>query len=308
MLSKVGQDAFGNLLIETLIGAGVDTRAIVQSDSRATALAVVNIDAQGQSEFSFYREGCADAGYSPLFTFGDGIVYDGKGHLYLSDSGTVNIRRVDVATGATITITKTISLGSSLTMNGAGDAIYFARGSSVQAWDPTKPDETKPVAGVEGARGTSDGAALSARFLTASGLCLDRSLGVLVVSDVEAGTIRKLDLAKGEVSTVAGVAGQLDHVDGVGNAARFRGPKNVGCAGNGEVFVTDTEASTLRRLDLATGAVTTVAGSPRQSVLAPGPLPSTLNRPVQPIVLSPREIVVASEVEAALALVVLPQK
>jgi hypothetical protein len=249
----------------------------------------------------------ADSGAEARFSDEpDSIVYDGHGHLYFSDSGTVNIRRVDVATGATTTVSN-ISLGSSLTMDALGEKIYFGRGSSVQLWDPSNPTVTTSIAGVEGARGTGDGAALEARFLSASGLCLDASLNALIISDVDAGTIRKLDLATNIVSTVAGVAGQLDHVDAVGVAARFKGPKHIACTGQGEVFVTDTVSSTLRKVDLATGNVTTVAGVPSRSVIAPGPLPASLNRPTHPIVVSPREVVMTSEVEAAIVLVDLPQ-
>ncbi len=237
----------------------------------------------------------------------DSIVYDGHGHLYFSDSGTVNIRRVDVATGATKTIAP-IALGASLTMDAQNEKIYFARGSSVQIWDPNDPTVTKSVAGVEGARGTTDGTALEARFLTASGLCLDTSLNALIISDIEAGTIRKLDLATNKVTTIAGAAGQLAHIDAVGAEARFRAPKHLACTGQGEAFVTDTVSSTLRKVDLATGAVTTVAGVPSRSVIAPGPLPASLNRPIYPIVLSPREIVMSSAVESAIVLVTLPEK
>lgn len=237
----------------------------------------------------------------------DSFVYDGHGHLYLSDSGTVNVRRVDVATGATKTLAS-ISLGASLTMDAQNEKIYFARGSSVQIWDPNDPTVTKSVAGVEGARGTTDGTALEARFLTASGLCLDTSMNALIISDIEAGTIRKLDLATNKVTTIAGAAGQLAHVDAVGAEARFRAPKHLACTGQGEAFVTDAVSSTLRRIDLATGGVTTVAGVPSRSVIAPGPLPASLNRPIYPILVSPREIVMSSAAESAIVLVTLPEK
>ena len=48
LLSKVGPGAFGNLLIETLASAGVQTRGVVRSKSAPTALAVVSTDAAGQ--------------------------------------------------------------------------------------------------------------------------------------------------------------------------------------------------------------------------------------------------------------------
>ncbi|MCB1487263.1 MAG: hypothetical protein KDJ88_07375, partial [Bauldia sp.] len=65
MVSKVGPGRFGEILIETLAGAGVDTRAIVTADVETTALAVVALDAARDRDFALYREGCADASLSP---------------------------------------------------------------------------------------------------------------------------------------------------------------------------------------------------------------------------------------------------
>lgn len=64
MLSKVGPGAFGDLLIETLGGAGVETRGIVRATSAPTALAIVSADAAGERDFIFYREGTADTTFA----------------------------------------------------------------------------------------------------------------------------------------------------------------------------------------------------------------------------------------------------
>ncbi len=61
MVSKVGPGRLGELLIETLAGAGVDTRAILRAGVETTALAIVSLDASGERDFALYREGCADA-------------------------------------------------------------------------------------------------------------------------------------------------------------------------------------------------------------------------------------------------------
>lgn len=60
LLGKVGTDAFGRLLTETLRGAGIDTRGIVADDSVFTTLAFVTLDAHGDREFSFARKPGAD--------------------------------------------------------------------------------------------------------------------------------------------------------------------------------------------------------------------------------------------------------
>ena len=59
-LGKVGQDAFGRLLLNTLAQAGIETKGIVVDDSVFTTLAFVTFDAQGDRSFSFARKPGAD--------------------------------------------------------------------------------------------------------------------------------------------------------------------------------------------------------------------------------------------------------
>ena len=60
MIGKVGNDAFGRLLIKTLRGAGIDTRGMLVSDDVFTTLAFVTLDDSGDREFSFARKPGAD--------------------------------------------------------------------------------------------------------------------------------------------------------------------------------------------------------------------------------------------------------
>ena len=60
MIGKVGNDAFGRLLIKTLKGAGIDTRGMLVSDDVFTTLAFVTLDNSGDREFSFARKPGAD--------------------------------------------------------------------------------------------------------------------------------------------------------------------------------------------------------------------------------------------------------
>ena len=59
-LGKVGNDAFGHLLLGTLNGAGIETRGIVVDDSVFTTLAFVTFDERGDRSFSFARKPGAD--------------------------------------------------------------------------------------------------------------------------------------------------------------------------------------------------------------------------------------------------------
>ena len=59
-LGKVGNDAFGHLLLGTLEEAGIETRGIVVDDSVFTTLAFVTFDENGDRSFSFARKPGAD--------------------------------------------------------------------------------------------------------------------------------------------------------------------------------------------------------------------------------------------------------
>ncbi|MCF7930813.1 MAG: carbohydrate kinase [Acholeplasmataceae bacterium] len=60
MLTKVGIDAFGDFLIDTLKEVDVDVSHIKRTDIANTALAFVSIDHEGERDFSFYRNPSAD--------------------------------------------------------------------------------------------------------------------------------------------------------------------------------------------------------------------------------------------------------
>ena len=59
-LGKVGNDAFGHLLLKTIKEAGIETKGIVADDSVFTTLAFVTFDEDGDRSFSFARKPGAD--------------------------------------------------------------------------------------------------------------------------------------------------------------------------------------------------------------------------------------------------------
>lgn len=59
-IGKLGADAFGDFLIETMQNAGVDTSRVLQTNEANTALAFVSLKADGNRDFSFYRSPSAD--------------------------------------------------------------------------------------------------------------------------------------------------------------------------------------------------------------------------------------------------------
>ncbi len=64
ILTQVGQDAFGDFLIDTLKQAGVDTNYILQTIEGETSLAFVSLTSDGGRDFVFYRRHAADLLYN----------------------------------------------------------------------------------------------------------------------------------------------------------------------------------------------------------------------------------------------------
>jgi sugar/nucleoside kinase (ribokinase family) len=64
-IGKLGDDAFGHFLVDTLKADNVDTSGIVLTKEALTGLAFVSLRADGEREFSFYRSPSADMLLSP---------------------------------------------------------------------------------------------------------------------------------------------------------------------------------------------------------------------------------------------------
>lgn len=60
LISKLGQDAFGDLILDKLNQSGVDTSYIIQTSDYDTSLAFVSLTASGERDFKFYRRTAAD--------------------------------------------------------------------------------------------------------------------------------------------------------------------------------------------------------------------------------------------------------
>lgn len=81
--------------------------------------------------------------------------------------------------------------------------------------------------------------------------------------------------AEGTVHPVGKPAG---FADGTGAAAQFNGPTGVACDGNSNVDVDDNGNNRIRRIVVATGVVSTLAGSTQGSADGPGAAAQS-NRP-----------------------------
>lgn len=60
MLTKLGEDAFGDTILEAVKPLGVDVSSVVRTKDANTALAFVSLKENGERDFSFYRNPSAD--------------------------------------------------------------------------------------------------------------------------------------------------------------------------------------------------------------------------------------------------------
>jgi sugar lactone lactonase YvrE len=149
----------------------------------------------------------------------------------------------------------------------AGDGtshLYVADANVIRAIDRANGTVTT-LAGSYGHPGNSDGVGADARFSLPSGLAF--AGGQLYVSDTENETIRKIDVASGAVTTIAGAQGQRGTMDGSAADARFGEPEGIALDGSGNLYISDTDNNTIRVLSLGDGTVATLAGD---STATPG--------------------------------------
>jgi sugar lactone lactonase YvrE len=220
------------------------------------------------------------AGAAASFFYPGGIAATGSGTVYVADTGN-HALRVVTPSGAVATLAGSAGLAGST--DGTGSAALFnypdgvAVDSSGNLYIADHGNDTirkltaggvaTTVAGAAGLSGSADGGGGAARFNGPTGVAVDPS-GNLYVADAGNSTIRKITAA-GAVSTLAGLAGVAGNSDGAGAAARFNAPQGIAVDSAGNVYVADTNNSTIRKVTAA-GTVTTLAGVAGQSAAIDG--------------------------------------
>lgn len=218
-------------------------------------------------------------GTSARFNRLDGVTYDGSDRLYVADTGNHTLRRIDLATGAVSTVagsagqfgsTDGIGAGarfsspSGVAYDGAGRLYVADAGNHTLRQIVLATGAVSTLAGRAASPGTVNGVGSVARFNGPYGLVFvaaGAGSGTLVVSERFNASLRVVALDTGAVTTLAGLPGTPGSVDGTGTAARFSTPMSVVYDGQGRLYVADATNHVIRRVDLATGAVTTVVGS-----------------------------------------------
>ncbi|MES2355552.1 MAG: hypothetical protein V4568_14375 [Pseudomonadota bacterium] len=219
-----------------------------------------------------YIMGSADGtGAAASFNYPAGLTTDGAGNIYVADIENSTIRKITPAgvvttivgtagkTGATDGIGAAASFNQpyGLTTDSAGH-VYVADtfNNTIRKITPTGLVST--LAGSTGTWGSADGAGAAASFTNFYGLAAD-STGNIFVADRGSHTIRKVTPA-GIVTTIAGTLYSRGSADGAGTAASFNNPAGIATDSVGNIFVTDSESHTIRKVTPA-GIVTTIAGT-----------------------------------------------
>ena len=107
----------------------------------------------------------------------------------------------------------------------------------------------------------ADGTGTAASFNRPKAVAISPDGTIGFVADMQNNRIRQIVIATGVVTTLAG-SGTGQFADGTGTAASFSSPTNVAVSPDGTLlFVGDRENHRIRRIVIATGVVTTLAGS-----------------------------------------------
>jgi DNA-binding beta-propeller fold protein YncE len=201
------------------------------------------------------------------------ITKDGD-NLYVTDHFNHIIRKIAISTrdvttlagtplvsGQTDTIGTAASFDTPSGITTDGTALYVADtgNHTIRKIDLATADVTT-LAGLADAPGSADGIGGSARFQQPMGIVSAPTGSLIYVADYVNNTIRTVNKFTREVKTLAGAPGLIGSTDGIGAAARFRFPAGLATDGT-YLYVADNVNSTIRKVDMATGAVTTLAGS-----------------------------------------------
>jgi len=154
------------------------------------------------------------------------VTLDGAGNMYIADSAHNRIRKVSAPVPpATVGIISTIA--------GSGDSGYAGDGQ----------------------------AAISAKLSAPDGVALDGA-GNLYIADTGNNVVRMVTPSTGIITTVAGTGNGGYAGDGqAATAAELNQPWGVTVDAGGNLYIADTFNQRVRRVDLVTGTITTVAGN-----------------------------------------------
>jgi NHL repeat len=210
----------------------------------------------------------------------DEAALDTLGNLYIADEGNCRIRKVTASTRIISTVAGDGTVGysgdggpaTSAELNGPTGAAVDSAGNIyiADAWNNRVRKVTvatgiiTTVAGNGTAGYSGDGGpATSAELQTQYGggaVALDAA-GNIYIADSTNNRIRKVTVATGIITTVAGNGTTGYSGDGgAATSAELDDPHGVGLDSAGNIYIADTYNNRIRKVTVATGIITTVAG------------------------------------------------
>ena len=205
------------------------------------------------------------------------IALDGAEHLYIADSENHVIRRVDLKTGIVTTVAGRPEISSS-----EHDVVEI-RGTSVadQAEDDPfgGPEQSTPqtfaqladlsgtvrfVVGTSARAGRyyGDGGPASHATLNFPTAVAVDERGNLYIADTMNHRVRKVEAITGTITTIAGTGQHRFSGDGgPATSAALNEPTALAVDGKGQLYIADQSNNRVRKVDQATGVITTVAGT-----------------------------------------------
>lgn len=230
--------------------------------------------------------GCGQAGYAgdggpaieAAFNEPYGIAVDRTGNIYVADRRNHCVRRIDAVSGIATTFAGTGSAG----FGGDGGAAAQAGLAEPNglAFDPAQrrlfiadvaDNRVRAVdlasgtiatfAGTGAAQHSGDGGPASAAGVHGARAVKAAADGTLYILERQGSTLRAVDPATGMIATVAGTGARGYAGDGgPALAAIFDAPKEMAFDQDGNLLIVDTENHAIRRIDIASGIVDTLAG------------------------------------------------
>lgn len=194
-------------------------------------------------------------GYTPTGTYTDGT----QASLIGSSSVTWNSSNTAVVSvNSTVSSVTAYALtpGSANISASSGGVTSNTSNISVLTTYSTPPGVVTTLAG-SGTAGFADGTGTAALFNGPCGIATDGTS--LYVADSTSHVIRKIVIAAGTVTTLAGT-GYPGAADGTGVNASFYQPCGIATDGT-SLYVGDVANNKIRKIVIATGVVTTLAGS-----------------------------------------------
>ncbi|HWG38543.1 MAG TPA: hypothetical protein VN690_12575 [Terriglobales bacterium] len=195
------------------------------------------------------------------------LTSDGSGTIYFSDKRGTALRSLGLANQTVTTLvggpyTFGVGEGDGMAFDPTSQTVYIADGlrNRIDSFKLGSAGITLVAGSVT--EGDADGVGAAASFAFPHGLVISPDRSTLYVADTNNEQIRKIDIATGTVTTIAGQHGVFRTTDGTGTAATFCQPTGLAIDPAGaNLYVSDQCGYAIRQIALPSIAVTTVAGN-----------------------------------------------